>query len=463
VYFIFFGMRIGFCLNNKYIIMQKIVIFFIWFVFLSGLGFSQETWNLVKCTNYALENNIELSIANNDVAAQKINLNESKASMLPNLNVGSGVAMNYGRNIDGNTNAVTFDQTLGNNYWVESSINLFQGLVNYNQMSFSRFILVAKEQQAEWQKNQLIFQVMTAYYTVLYSNGISEVAKKQVELSELQYNRMSKLVEVGKESPITLQDLKSQWANEKLSLTQAQNRANSSLLELKQLLRINANSLFELDTLNISSLIIKPLPNIDSVYRIAIEQLPEIKNQKYLMLASEKELAVAKGNISPRIYLSAGYYTDYYDANRADQETKSYTTQLQDNQNQRVNLGIIIPLFNGASTYSKIKHKQIEVIDQKLQLEKRLDDLYAEIWKAINDLQSAQSEYESSVELHGFSNLSLQNVVKKMEKGLASTTDYEAAKQRFVSAEAGLLKAKLVYMMRNQMLEFYVTANWNHL
>jgi outer membrane protein len=260
-----------------------------------------------------------------------------------------------------------------------------------------------------------------------------------------------------------LQDLRSQWANEKLSFIQAQNRANSSLLELKQLLRINANYFFELDTLNINSLVINPLPNIDSVFHIAAEQLPEIKNQEYLVLASEKELDLAKGTISPRLYLQAGYYTDYFDANRTDQETQPYSTQLENNQSQRVNLGVIIPIFNGTSTYSRIKRKQIEVIDRKLQLEKRLDDLYAEIWKAVNDLQSAQSEYESSVELLGFSSLSLQNATKKMEKGLASTTDYEAAKQRFVSTEAELLKAKLLYMMRNQMLEFYITANWSHL
>ncbi len=50
-----------------------------------------------------------------------------------------------------------------------------------------------------------------------------------------------------------------------------------------------------------------------------------------------------------------------------------------------------------------------------------------------------------------------------MENGLASTTDYDVAKQRFISAQATLLKAKLIYLMRKQMLEFYRKGNWNHL
>jgi hypothetical protein len=50
-----------------------------------------------------------------------------------------------------------------------------------------------------------------------------------------------------------------------------------------------------------------------------------------------------------------------------------------------------------------------------------------------------------------------------MEKGLAGTTDYDVAKQRYISSQATLLKAKLIYIMRMQMLEFYRKGNWEHL
>jgi len=425
--------------------------------------FSQENWNLSQCVDFAVENNIALNQTYNLVASQKINYMESKANILPDLNMGSDVNLNFGRNIDGNTNAVTFDQTLGNNYWVQSSINLFHGLVNYNSMAFNRFLLSAQEQNAILKRNQLIFNVLSAYYTALYSKGLAQVAEKQVKLSHLQFNRMQKLVDVGKESPITVQELKSQWANDKLSLTQATNNANSTMLDLKQLLRLDASKFFNIDSIPLNSLVIKPIPNVDSLFTEAVAILPEIKQQEYLLNASEKSLAISKGQISPQLYASLGYYTDYFDANREDQVTDKFGNQLKNNQSQRIRLGLSIPVFNGASTYSNIKRKQIAILDQQMQLEKRKDDLYAEIWKSINDLQAAQNEYESSVELLDFSKLNLDNISKKLEKGLASATDYEASKQRFVSAEASLLKAKLIYTMRKQMLEFYKNGNWDHL
>ncbi len=101
--------------------------------------------------------------------------------------------------------------------------------------------------------------------------------------------------------------------------------------------------------------------------------------------------------------------------------------------------------------------------DRALLLQKQKDVLYSEIWNAVDELQSANNEYQSAVELYGFSELALENAAKKMEKGLSSPTDYEVAKQRFVSAKASLLKTKIVVYMRKQMLQFYKTGNWNHI
>jgi outer membrane protein TolC len=67
------------------------------------------------------------------------------------------------------------------------------------------------------------------------------------------------------------------------------------------------------------------------------------------------------------------------------------------------------------------------------------------------------------MELYNYSKLTLESATKKLEKGLASPTDYELAKQRFASAKASLLKARLIFMMRKQMLKFYQSGNWNHL
>ena len=433
-------------------------------VFLGSIAFTsfsakaQEAWSLVQCIDYALQNNIALNIADNNTGKQQINLRESKAKLLPTLNMGGGVSMNFGRNIDGNTNTITFDQTLSNNYWISSSIDLFQGLVKYNAIGFNKYLLSATKEEADYIKNKLVFDVLTAYYTVLYSKGLRNVAQSQVTLSEMQLKRMQKLVDVGRESPITVQELKSQWASDMLSLTQSQNMYNKTLGELKQLLRLDVDQSFSIGTINLDSFVETPIQDIDSLFNVAITLLPEIKQQEYLYKASIKDLAIAKGGISPRIYMSAGYYTGYFN-----RDPLPFNNQIIDNQNQAINMGITIPIFNYTSVNSTIKRKKIVVKNRELAIQKQRDELYTEIWKAIDDLHFAENEYQSALELYGFSELSLENATKKMEKGLASPTDYEVARQRFTSAKASLLKAKLIFFMRRQMLMFYQSGNWNHI
>ncbi len=419
---------------------------------------AQETWSLVKCIDYAMENNVDLNISFNNAEKQKVTVFESKARLLPTLNIGSGVNYSFGRNIDGNTNTITFDQTMSNNFVVNTSLDLFKGFINLNTISLNKYLLSANKEEATYIKNKLIFDILISYCTILYSKGISEVAQSQLVLSEIQYKRMQKMVDVGRESETTVQELKSQWANDKFRLTIAENNYNKTLLELKQLLRLEVGQTFTIDALGLNSVLSAEKQNIDSLFRKAVNVLPEIKQQEFLFKASVKDLAIAKGGFLPRIYMSAGLYTNYFDG-----DPLGYSEQIDNNQSQAIGMGINIPIFNKASVYSDIKRKRIAVKDRELLLQKQKDILYSEIWIAVDELQAANNEFQSAKELYDFSELSLKNATKKLEKGLASTTDYEVAKQRFMDAKASLLKSKIVYYMRTQMLQFYKTGNWNHI
>jgi len=89
---------------------------------------SQDTWKISTCIDYALENNLDLNMKYNEIQTQEVTLKESKANIFPDLNLGSNLDLNFGRNIDGNDNAVTYDPTLTNSYCVTSSFTLCQGL-----------------------------------------------------------------------------------------------------------------------------------------------------------------------------------------------------------------------------------------------------------------------------------------------------------------------------------------------
>jgi outer membrane protein len=77
---------------------------------------AQEKWDLLKCVNYALQNNI--GIKQQDIQAQiaKLTYKESDLSKYPNLNFSSNLGLNTGRSIDRTTNQFTTESIFYNSF-----------------------------------------------------------------------------------------------------------------------------------------------------------------------------------------------------------------------------------------------------------------------------------------------------------------------------------------------------------
>jgi len=430
----------------------------LWIVFLFIINFAvaQQKWQIQNCIQYALQHNIDLTVQSNRLKMQEINLHESKMALLPDLNTGIYLNNNFGRNIDANTNTVTYNQTMSNTYWVSSSIDLFQGLVKLNNLRMQKYLLQAQKQEMEIRKNKLIMDIITAYYTLQYSMELEKVAESQVNLAENQYKRMQKLVEVGRETPLNAQDLKRQWKADRLKLTQATQAKERQLLQLKYLLRMPDTLAFTIDSL--SSPVLANENTLPEVEITRLQELPSIKKQDLMLDVARKEYAIAKGKVYPRLTLSAGYNTYYFGGNPND-----FNTQLQNNQNQQVFLGLNIPLFNGASVHSEIRRKKLEMQNQALRVQQQKEQMQMAIKETFQQAKAASDAYLSAESLLEYSRMSFESIRKKLEKGRATTTEFELVKQQLRMAEAEKIKALLTYKIYRNMLVFYQTGNWNHL
>ncbi len=441
-------------IDKKFSVQKLLAVAFL--LLLSKSITAQKVWNLQDCINYALQHNIDLSIQKNELSIQEIKLHQSKANLFPDINMGVNIYNNYGRNIDGNTNAITFNQTLSNAYWIGASITVFQGFIKRNTIQMNKYLLQADMMKKEVLKNKLVMDVITTYYSLQYSIGLEEVAKSQVELAENQYHRMQKLLEADRETPLNVQDLKRQWMSDKLQLAEAKHTKDQEVLKLKKLLNVKTNDAFK---------VAYSKPLIDSgkvldndIFLKDIETFPQIRQQDLLQKVAQKEYAIAKGRIMPSLRLSAGYNTYYFDGNPL-----GFTKQLHNNQNQQIFLSLYIPIFNGAKVRSDIRQKKLNYQNQKLQSEKISAQLQTEIQLTYDRLKAAKESYNSYIELVKFNEMSLQTTAKKLEKGLVDTTEFEIAKQRLRMAKAQQLKSFLSYKIYQEILSFYQTGNWKHL
>jgi len=199
----------------------------------------------------------------------------------------------------------------------------------------------------------------------------------------------------------------------------------------------------------------------DSVFTVASQNLPRLKELNYELLASQKQVAAAKGGISPRILVGGAVYTGYYQVvGGGATDQGSFASQLKDNNSQTVYARLQIPIFNNYSTARNISLAKIKRNDTELRLELEKNSLYTEIENVCLNYSRGKDEFGAALSNFEFNKKSFDVVEKKFESGLVDVTDYSAASTTLFRAESEALRTKLQLMIRRLIIQFYASGDY---
>jgi len=424
----------------------------------------EKKWTLDDCISYAVSNNIGLQRQKLQTQVAEVNLLKSKMDILPSLNAGSDASIQYGRSIDPISNGVTFLQNFRNGYQLTSNIRLFNGFATLNTISANRFMLKAGLENEKIVRNSLIIDIMGQYYQVLYSRGLEEASKMQLDLSEKQLFRINKMVETGREALSKQYEIESQVSSDKLSYTIAQNTASQAITTLKQMLRLAPGTEFDILMPDLKNILITDFTyNPDSIYAIAAQTLPRLKEIEYELQASKKQIAAARGNLAPSLSVGGQIFTGYYTLLNDTASQNSYSTQMKNNFGQAIGVSVNIPIFNNYSTARAIKLAKIRKNDNELRLEQEKNNLYTDIENACLNYNRGKDEYSAARSNYDFNVKSFSGVEKKFESGLVDVTSYSLAKTTLFKADTEALRTKLQLLIRQLTIQFYSIGEYENL
>ncbi len=393
----------------------------------------EKKWTLEDCVNYAVINNIGLQRQRLQTQTAEVNLLKSKMDILPSLNAGSDMSIQYGRSIDPITNGVTFLQNFRNGYQLTSGLTLFNGFTTINTISANKFMLKAGLESEKIVRNTLIVDIMGQYYQFLYSKGLENASRMQLELSEKQLFRIKKMVETGREALSKEYEMESQVSADRLSYTVAQNSASQALTTLKHTLQLAPGTEFDLAMPDMDNiLIVDNNFSTDSVYNLASQNLPRLKEIEFELKASKKQVAAARGKLSPDLTIGGQLFTGYYTLLNDTSAHSSFSTQMRNNFGQAVGVSINIPIFNNFSTARNIKLAKIRKNDMELRLEQEKNNLYTDIENACLNYNRGKDEFAAANSNYEYNIKSFEAVQKKFETGLIDVTDYSACKNNFI-------------------------------
>lgn len=427
---------------------------------------AQKKWTLEDCITYAVTNNIQLQRQRLQTENGRVNLLKSKMELLPDLAFQSDGRVGFGRSVNPVTNLITFKQNLSNSYSLNSSYALFNGFANLNTVSANKFMLAAGIEAEKVATNTLVLNILGAFHQVLYAKGIENAARMQVDLSQKQLFRIKKSVEAGRESLSRQYEIESRSSEDKLAFTVAMNSTNQAITTLKQILELDPGTEFDVAMPDISKILITDEGfDVDSIYNIAAQTLPRLKAINYELMATQKQVASARGRIYPSLSVGGAIYTGYYKVISEDNaiEQAGFWDQMKNNNSQAVYMSLQIPLFSNYTNGRNIKLAKIRQSDTELKLELEKNSLYTDIENACLDYNRGKDEFAAAQANFEFNKKSFEVVEKKFESGLVDVTDYSAASTTLFRAETESLRTKLQLLLRRITIRFYSTGDYENL
>lgn len=462
------------------------------FILLTLPGVAQDSWSLERCVEHAISNNISIKQSELNLDIAEVNVTEANAGFLPNLNAQGGYGFNWGQRIDPFTNQFASERIESGNIGIATSVTLFGGFRQWHSRKQAQIAAEASRWNVAKMKNDIALNVATAFLNVVVNREVEAIAQYNLNNTEVQVERLTKLVAAGQLAEGNLNDLLAQRAADEANLIASQNNVYLAKLQLIQLLQLENTqpNNFEIVVPQVDDMeSMKMISSVELVVSSALNNFPEIKSAEANVLSSEYASKLAKAGAYPTLNASYTYGSGYSGAARvltgspdslsfpvgqvvgsgafvfslpqpvfteSDYSVKSLNSQLRDNRNQSLFFNLTIPLFNGLSNRSAIKRAEINRKISDYQLEQTRLTLRQNVERAYADATAALSNYNAAKYSLETSEKAMTWAQTRYEQGVINMAEYNDARTRLDNAKATLLRNKYDYLFKLKVLDFYM-------
>lgn len=419
---------------------------------------SADTWTLQRCIYHALEQNIDIKMDMINAESAGIDEKTAKAAFLPSLNASIGQRIVNNPFSDTNTiidgdqiTSSTAKTNYNGSYGIDASWIIYNGSKRINTLKQQQTARETAELTVEQSKNAIIENIIQLYIQILYANEAVNINRSTLEVSTEECRRGEELLNAGSISKADYAQLQAQVSNNKYLLVSSQSNLENYKLQLKQLIELNGDETFDVETPDINdSDILVPLPDKNEIYNSALALRPEIKAGQLDLQQSDLAISIAKADYIPTLSLSAGIGTNH--TNGSD---FTFAEQMKTNWNNSIGLTLSIPIFNNRQTKSNVQKAKLQKQNSMLQLTNQQKELYKTIEGLWLDAKNSQMQYEAAEDKVSSTQTSYDLVSEQFNLGMKNTVELLTEKSNLLNAQQEMLQSKYMSLMNIILLNFY--------
>ena len=437
--------------------MKKLVVL-VAVCFVAHICGAQKKWTLQECIDYALTNNITLLQNKISSAQREIDVESSKAGLLPNVNFNTNQSVSYRPYSESTTSltngSMTSTSALVNyngNYGVSAAWTVWNGNRNRNNIKSSEMNKQLADLQVEQTANSIQEQITQMYIQILYQNEAIAVDSEIVKQALIQLDRGKEMYNVGSIAKVDVAQLEAQVTQDQYSLVRAKSMLENYKLQLKQLLEIHDNDDFDVAVPNVDDHnVLVSVPSKKYIYETALNTRPEIQSNKLNIDAARLEEKIAKSGYLPTVSMNASLSS----SNSSGRGT-NFGKQLKKNWSNSAGVTISVPIFFLLQTKSAVSKAKLNTKNSELGLLETQKKLYSVIENYWLDATTAQQQYISAKSNVASMQASYDLVSEQFKLGLKNIVELTTGKNNLLLARQQMLQSKYTALYNLSMLRFY--------
>ena len=418
--------------------------------------------SLEKCIELAKAKNIEVVNQKYNNLKLKSDENISKGSFLPNLSFNASQNFNLGSSFNIST-GVGQQESRSNNFNFTSSIVLFDGLSNINNLKLSKLKIENGELQLKSIEKALELSITNEYLQALFYKEALKITRNRLKNSMKQLNRVKILYENMSITKSELLENKSLVESDKNSISETENSLKNSLIKLKELISFEGIDNFDIQETDIKF----SNQEMESFIHDGLDNHASIRVLESNMKISELRIKVSKAVFYPKISFDYSYGTGYYHLQGKDDlvfnnltnklENNGFIKQLDNNKTHFLGFSITIPVFNRFATKENYKKSKIDFNISEIYLINKKIEIINRASQAYNNVLTAKASLKSVAKILAFQEESFRVSNEKYELGISSVYDFIDSRDRLFNAQSDYVKSKYDYLFKFKILEYYYT------
>ncbi len=430
---------------------------------LTSILYSQpKILTLEQSKQAALENNLNVIQAQNNIEGAQSDVLAAYGSYLPTLGVSGGwnrtqsdVAGSTTEIIGGQPVPIPASFSVTNRFStrLDLSYTVFDGFAREASFNSAKSNAIATEHQSARTRQTIVYEVERGYLNVLRNEQLVKVSEENLKRGRRQLERITESNRVGALSLADVYRQQSQVAADELNLINAQNDYEKSKADLVALIGLDVSEEYEFADPAISKTISKleldatleRYSDFLALSQRALASRPDYMSAKEFLYASESGQTAARSGYFPSIIASAGYGL-----------SSEQFSNLSNNKNITWGINFRWDLFDGFRTNQALLSASVTKRNAEISLIQAERDINVELKKALLDLDAARKQYEVSQK--GLISATEDRKIAEARYNLGAGTllDLLTGNAGLVNAQASQVNATYGYILAKRSLEFVI-------